>query len=888
MQIRVGWHLDGQRGEAVTPGLDGLTTGPLGLLNVLETQLGLLRHEPSASDRVLQYREVLKRLDGEARFYHRSFAVDELGTAATLLAWRDQWHLHGWQRETAARMANAPSRRLRDMAAVEASAAGHLAPGIGERLALVAEAMETLAPRVDRLELTEPLAAWPKAWQRVLARLNPMETMTEAAETTEMAPAGSMLGALQRAARALEGGSAMGEGLRWRSDGSVRVLQAETGWLAANCMAHWLAAEPMDTLLCAPAVGVLDEVLAAAGMPRQGFKEPSASRPALQVLPLVLGQLWRPLDLFGLLQFLTHPVCPVPRVARVRLARMLARSPGIGQGPAWDSAMADIETDCATGGIDWPQVRERIRLWVEHERHDPAEGVPLAVVIERLQALARHFQGRLRDADAARQQAFTSGLSQTLTLLRALQTLARQGESRIGAQALQTVLMQATAQGSAHPMLVAQVGACRTVTHPAAAVEPAEQVIWWHLQAPGDPSPHPWSDEELAQLRQAGIALPSLADTLAQEAGHWLRPLLAARRRLVLVLPPPGAEVHPVWLLLQSLFDAGQAPQIEQLESTLGDTRQPALAHKPLPRRQPWWQLPPGVPIPARGTESFSSLESLLFNPFQWVLKYPAALSPSSVLDVSDGVLLYGNLSHHLVERYVQQPLALTMSDAAFNAWFGPALDELVAQEGAVLLMPGRQEELASLRRKLRFALGRLRSQWRAAGVVAVAPEERLEGHFPGGAITGYGDLLVTRHDGEQAIIDMKWGAKSYADKLAGNRHLQLAIYGELVRQRTGRWPRLAYFSFSTGDLLATDRSFFPEARVVRRKADVAEEEGAAHLWQRFLVSWHWRRQQLDAGRIEVVLGETGDEAPEDGLAPEVLNPAYNDYLTLAGWEDEQ
>src|SRR5690606_253552 len=143
-----------------------------------------------ASDRVLQYREVLKRLDGEARFYHRSFAVDELGTAATLLAWRDQWHLHGWQRETATRLAHAPSRRLRDMAEVEASAAGHLAPGIGERLALVAKAMETLAPRVDRLELTEPLATWPQAWQRVLARLNPTATPAEAVET---APAGLML-----------------------------------------------------------------------------------------------------------------------------------------------------------------------------------------------------------------------------------------------------------------------------------------------------------------------------------------------------------------------------------------------------------------------------------------------------------------------------------------------------------------------------------------------------------------------------------------------------------------------------------------------------------------------------------------------------------------------
>jgi RecB family exonuclease len=298
--------------------------------------------------------------------------------------------------------------------------------------------------------------------------------------------------------------------------------------------------------------------------------------------------------------------------------------------------------------------------------------------------------------------------------------------------------------------------------------------------------------------------------------------------------------------------------------------------------------LPAEVEIPRRESESFSSLESFLFNPFQWVLKYPAALRPSIILDVSDGVLLYGNLSHHLVERYAQRSDALVQSDEAFEHWFDTAFDTLVAQEGAVLQMPGRQEELASLRRKLKVSMQQLRSHWRTAKVTSVVAEEKLEGQFAGGPIQGFGDLLVTREDGEQAIIDMKWGSKSYADKLAGNRHLQLVMYGEIVRQRTGRWPQLAYFSLSTGQMLTTDREFFPEGKLVRKNTKVADE-GAASLWQRFLVSWNWRRQQLDQGQIEVVIDEESEfETPEDGLTPELLNPDYNDYLTLAGWGDEQ
>lgn len=146
MHLQVGLLLDGQRGHAHVNELDALTTGPLGLLNVLETQLGLLRQEPSGADRVLQFREMLKKLDGPERFYHQSFAVDELGTASTLLAWRDQWHLHGWTHGNVNPLGSASSRRLRDMADLEAHAHDKLAPGIGERLALVDDALTRLPP----------------------------------------------------------------------------------------------------------------------------------------------------------------------------------------------------------------------------------------------------------------------------------------------------------------------------------------------------------------------------------------------------------------------------------------------------------------------------------------------------------------------------------------------------------------------------------------------------------------------------------------------------------------------------------------------------------------------------------------------------------------------
>ena len=96
IRIKLGLSLDGERAWAPADRLGAPTLGPLGFLSLLEAQLGLSREWPSHAERVVQYRDCLKRCDSGSRFYHRTFQLDELGTAATLLRWRDLWYLHGW------------------------------------------------------------------------------------------------------------------------------------------------------------------------------------------------------------------------------------------------------------------------------------------------------------------------------------------------------------------------------------------------------------------------------------------------------------------------------------------------------------------------------------------------------------------------------------------------------------------------------------------------------------------------------------------------------------------------------------------------------------------------------------------------------------------------
>lgn len=877
MKIRFGLQLDGQHGWHVRNSLGELTIGANGMLGILEPQLGLIAEAVPQSRRVVQYLDCLKRCDNSARFYHRSLQADELGTAATLLSWRDQWHLYGWNGAIAA---TAPGR-LFDMADVERAALGKLAPSEGERLAAILKVMERRIPAISNVTLTAPLAAYPKRWQQVLSRL-PVEYAPLAT-----APHGGLfLHALQDRLRRVQSEEKFTDKdkLAYQDDGSLLVVRAETRLLASRWLADRMAQGLDDGVLVASdSAALLDDILAAASQARHGLGESSAYRPALQLLPMALALLWAPLDFNVLISFLSHPVSPVRSYARRQLAGKLAAQPGIG-GEQWDKTLAKIDEHY---GDKAAEVREQIQTWIDHPRFDQDTGVPVDEVMARAQKLADYFRVRLAEQDEAKRASWNAGFSQVSAFMRSLEQLQHSGVTVIRPRQLQKLLAQATSRGSANPKLVAEVGSHAVVDDPAALIEPFDRVIWWQPVMPGTPKSYPWSVSERRLLAEAGVELPDLTDVLDMLAADWLKPILAARKQLVIVLPPQDAEVHPAWQMITALVRGTPEQAIEQIFNghSTGTRDAIVVPHTPLPQAKRWWQLPADTPIPKRGRDSFSSLESYLFNPYQWLLRYPAGLKASNILSVSDGFLLDGQLAHALVERFFALPDALEMTEAKVLGWFDQTFPQVVKSEGAVLLMHGRRSDYEGLRYRLRRAITMLLAQLKAAGVDKVQSEMKFDGHYPGGEIMGYADLVLTNRQGKHAIVDMKWGGtKKYADKLAENTHLQLGIYAELLRQKTGAWPDVGYYILAEAKLFAQHDDYFPDGIKVNKKI----EESTPHLWERFKASYAWRKELLQQRKIEVVLAgieETEESAsPAEGLTAEVLNPNYNDYLTLAGW----
>jgi hypothetical protein len=199
-------------------------------------------------------------------------------------------------------------------------------------------------------------------------------------------------------------------------------------------------------------------------------------------------------------------------------------------------------------------------------RFDAETGVPLVAVTARVAQLVAFFRGRLGETDEAMRLAILAGHEQCQACLESLNALVAQGAASIRPRQLHKLVAQASGSGVPNPLWPAEVGAAQSATQAGAVIEAAARVIWWQLTTPALPGPLPWSAAEVRALCEAGVRLPDTAQQLAQIARTWLRPVMAAREQLTLVLPPPGEEVHPLWQMVGAVVDA---PRVTALEGLL-------------------------------------------------------------------------------------------------------------------------------------------------------------------------------------------------------------------------------------------------------------------------------------------------------------------------------
>lgn len=800
--------------------------GPAELLRDLELRLGIAADPRVPALRIARWAERMSRLAPFGRFYSRSFGLDPLGTARAILDLRDQLIESLW---TGAQIPTG-GPRLDALSELELLKEPVLPAGVGDRVASVVHELAARRFRIyAELTLAEPGELWPGCWRNLFALLEQTgTTILEAVDDLPGADPDTDLGRVQRALKF--GILPVGESLR--GDGSFVLLSAPTSWEAARATAAVLSRLPADRTVVVREhdASALDGALEAHGLSTQGWASRSPWRGAIQVLPLALELAFEPRDPYRALELLTLPTGPFRGAAGYRLTRALLQSPGIGS-PAWGSAKADLAKVPEAG---WGS---RIAEWFEGKGADPVTGASKGVLLavsERVRAWALS-----RVASAPDDVTFRSAVAHAAGLQAALESDTRSSFSLVEVRRLVASVL---GSGTSFELLAERAGRVDHVSRAGDLRVPRENVVWWSFMDGGHTRAGlPWHREELRALSDAGVRFVEPALRLAARASDWRRAIQAATSRVILVAPSVVAKTklapHPLWdeitarmrmsdadrarvtLRARDLLIPGTAPLLLE-RPTLQ-----ALSATPLPGGHAEWQLPPGA-HPSTDRFSASGLSALLACPLQWSLGYAGGLR-SGGQALPRGHQLNGSLGHRLVELLHQHGDFELSEESTFSARAEAELARLIESEGAVLLRVGMAFERQQLERQLVAAVTDLFRTLRRAKLRIVAVEEKLDVPWAKRSLHGRLDLLVAGPDGDEGILDMKWGYAAYRDQLRSGRALQLATYAFARSIRKGgQPPHVAYFSLSRGRLLAPSNSFWLQS-------DVADAPTAADTWKR-------------------------------------------------------
>ena len=763
--------------------------GPDELLRDLELRLGI--PESAKSSRAALPKWAARIAELGPAFYSASFALDPLGTTEAVLAWRDALLDGGWDGQPIG------SERIDALARIPIVEAR-----IADRLVRVESTLD--APLYDEIVLADEEALWPLRWRRVFARAATRLSHHEV--VLPGAAFGSDLEILQQAIRE-------GTTLRTvRGDGSLLLVRAETpsdlGAFAASELANRKDAVVIRCLDPMP----LETALAAHGLPTAGTSGDSEWRPAMQVLPLALELAFEPRDPNRLLELLTLPIGPFQGVLGARLARAVARQPGVG-GQEWNRQRADVARYLAD--------REAKRLREEeNEVEERATKRGEAYAAERMTRVAEWLEvpgaskSAPRDALLAvtervsnwlQKRGYATALAQATELEAALRIDPRTELSRDETRQLFDVVARTSTREELSPTLAGHTSAI----HRAGALlaSCATLFVWAFVSASErPPSRLPWSAAEREALARAGIVLVDPAIELEAESRAWRRAILSARERVIFALPATMQGVamspHSFWDEIcgrLGLHDDQATLCITRDTRDLYDHSLDALA---LPEALASWDvtLPSIEDVRLHAT----ALETLVTCPLRFVLEERAQIEPGAVRPLAKGALLRGGITHRLVEE-LHAGGAFALDEHAFLHQLDVLLLPLVAREAATLLLDGaafeRTQALDQIRRGVRSL-----HRWLVAKKLRIAAvEEDIEIDSSLGPLFGRIDLRLENERGDTIILDLKWGASSHFERLRRGRAIQLAVYVRAFRREETPPAPAAYFAVSRRRVLSVD-----------------------------------------------------------------------------------
>jgi len=861
LRIKFGMNLDKGNWPEFDVGchavLGEVVLGPQGLLDLLETRLGLGEEQMPQAIRIRRYMGRLLALNDTAAFYAESFQADAWAVARELLAWRDELILYGWQPEQES--GDLPTR-LRDLAAVELLDDESTYAGLPDRFRHVLDALaQPQLLSIDSILLTEPLHLLPAPWQQLFA-------------------------VLADAGISVEDGA---DCTAWQLE-EVALLSAEQEWPLAQIVASWLHADAdrsSTAMLCQQESGKLDQALAMQGLPQTGQGEESAQKGILQLLPLVLENLWKPVRIEQLMALLSAPLTPVPGFAARRLIQVLAKKPGL-ESKEWAGAITEIETlKCEyliKDGMDADQAKtegqtfaDDLDRWLKHDRVEIEQHAPADLVIRAVERLRTHL---VRYQHSMQMAGVAMGHCRDLIMI-----LSDLGE--ISKSLLDRIVDDVIGPGRSDAS-VREAAYWGVIDDAAQLTGNVDTLIWWGFSDQSSPAANIWSMDEQAWLRASGVYLDAPSLERSRQRYHWLAAMQRCKKLLLCRTTAQAGSltiIHPLWAELET--DPHLSGNIRAVSAMhLLEQAQPQLLGRELP-------LAGAMPLDTGTVTALKSFQPDLYDKpaklsptslgnlfgcsFKWLLEQ-LDVSASDVMNFQSDSALTGTLAHQVLEDIFSAGSIPDPDVAAAEAL--ETFDRRVPEMAAELLLPENRAECAGIRERVASAARDLVHRFHDAGFVRLECEEWIHTRLDGIKVNGRADVIAYNEAGEAHVIDFKYShaMNYYRNKIAKGSDIQLITYARMI---DGKPKPVAYYLIPKQGMLTAFPAFGADTVEINESLD----EG----WNRLRKTYSHELKRLRQGEA-VATGLVDEKEREDccneqGLIYESPPCNFCDYSALCG-----
>jgi hypothetical protein len=822
--------------------------GELQLLAILERELGLSGEFLNIKERQSEYLEYLtKEISGKDLFISASFKNDSIGVANELLRWRDQLMLCKWN------FSKGISERLDLLAAIELNYP--LSTGTSDRWILVLDKLKTeITLNIECIEVNDNIELLHPIFQELFKRLKSNGVFITKTKSEYQNDGNSNLSKIKESLLSNKTEVKLDE-----NDRSFQIVRFKDDAIASDFLAQQLKESEWNPLILNDNNFALETSFLTFNIPLSGAEISNANPQIIQLFKLIGTLLFSRVNPYNLLSLLNLPMLPFPKSLANKLSSVLIDKGGIGN-DEWLQTIKDFKDNIDKDKSNWKENIKSIALYIERERKNEVSKENLVHIYQDINAWAGKMSS-ISESEAIKTQ--LSNLQQLA------KTFSKYIES-VDQEFFKSKELDRMTNRIYEPITInvnnKEKGSHTVIKAPEQIYNSSKEVVWfdfYNKDLSAKFCDFLMQSEIEVLLKQESILFWSKEKQVQLQLDHLKKGVLQAEDKLVLFVVDKvsGKQTtqHPIYTqLVASIsnfesfiqdfsFDKKEFSNSDWVELKLHENEK-----KNLPKQCDYIIINNAWLLQKRTTESYSSVNVLIQNPFDWVMNYQARITEKGLGNINELITLKGNLSHIVVQTLLENEKQgkLNLSEANLENEIDDLLEIFTPQFASPFFLDENTFEFKAFVTQLKKSVQTLVNIIQQNNLKYDSFEYKAKGRIDVIDFEGNIDLLFYKNQ-LPVIIDLKWtySPKKYIAMLEEKKSIQLAMYSKLLN----------YGKAITGYFLLSDSTLYTTSNLVKGsgvKIIEPKESDLQEVNDRIITntinSFNYRWNELSNGKIEV------------------------------------